>query len=161
MYRTNDDYNLVITGEVSNLDKQYSLIEEQNLSYDFKLESVRDLIADGNMEVQSTYKKYKTFLFLLYQITGPLDVEISFYPEDGEEGYSESTEVSFVVDQDGNASFELKNEIEPDDDLDEDSEEYQNFKKAEEMARGMFEDDKSISFQIGGMDLEKFLEAVS
>lgn len=161
MYRTNDDYNLTFQGNTPDIDKHYGEFEENNISYDYKLEKIKSLVSDGSVELSSTYNEYKTFLFIMYKIIGPLDIEISFYPEDEEEeGYTESTEVKFVVDAQGNASFDLKNEIELDDDIDEDSEEYANFERAKEMARGMFEDDKSVKFSISDMNLENFLETI-
>lgn len=158
MYRTNDDYNLSFDGEVLDLESKYRMIEEHDLSYYYKFDSVKNLILFQNMEVFSTYKEYKKFIFLLYKIIGPLDLEISFYPEEYAEGYTESTEVEFVVDSDGNASFDLTNEVEPDEDLDEDSEEYKNFQIAQ--GRRMFEGDKSLKFSITDMTLESFLETI-
>ena len=98
----------------------------------------------------------KKFLFVLYKIIGAYKIGITFGPEEGELGYQLTTEVTFTVNE-GSASFELNNFIEPDEELDEESEEFTKYKNALDNKQSMFEDDKNLKLDMSSLNMEEFL----
>lgn len=156
MYRTEDQYNIEFSDDINNFDELYSNSSKSNdIDYEFPLDKVKELL-DGNAIFHSTYKVYKKFLFVLYKIIGAYEIGIVFDPEEGELGYQLTTEVTFTVNE-GSASFELNNLIEPDEELDEESEEFSKYKNALDNKKTMFEDDKILELDMSSLNMEEFL----
>ncbi len=111
MYRTLDTYTIKPLGPIYyHLVNSFSkLLEEHNLMADYR--ECFDVLSHGKFEFTTscTYKIYKRFFFMFYQVFGPFTAEVSFNEDYPPEGCGYNTTVNFEVDVDGNYVFALVN----------------------------------------------------
>jgi hypothetical protein len=85
------------------------LLEEHNLLADFR-ECFNALVEEKfQFTTSCTYKSYKRFFLILYQVFGPFTAEISFNEDFPPESCGFNTTVNFEVDGHGNYVFALLN----------------------------------------------------
>ena len=85
-------------------------------------------------------------------------MEIIFTPDVGVLGFQPTTEVTFAVDKKGSASFELINEIEPDEEMEEGSDALASYEMALKDKYTLFEDDKTIELEMPGLNIGSFIK---
>ena len=91
------------------LDNFSRLLEVHDLLADFR--ECFDALATDKIEFTAscTYKKFKRFFFLFYQVFGSFTAEVSFSEDYPPEGCGYNTTVNFEVDADGNYVLALLN----------------------------------------------------
>ena len=111
MYRTLDTYAIKLSRPLhwQMVERFNSLLEKHNLMADFR--QCFDSLTDGKFEFSTScsYKSYKTFFFVFYQVFGPFTAEVSFDEDYPPEGCGYNTTVNFEVDEAGNYVFALLN----------------------------------------------------
>ena len=162
-YRTEDYYYIDDVELGDDFDALYQKAsEEQGIDFRFPLNEVKSMLP-GELTTYSTYDGYAKFLFILQKIIGAYSVEITFSPDPGEIGYSQTTEIYFVVDDMGKATFSLYNGIVPDEvniegePITEDSEEYVPYLEAVEQGLVMFTSDKNLELDLSTISIEEFV----
>lgn len=116
MYRTLDAYKIKLSRPIHwDMVQTFNrLLEEHNLLADFR--ECFDALAEGWFEFTTscTYKSYKRFFLIFYQVFGPFAAEVSFNEDYPPEGCGYNTTVDFEVDRDGNYVFALLNVLSAD-----------------------------------------------
>ena len=165
-YRTEDNYYISEAKTVDNFDLLYEKAsKEHEIDFEFPLDEVKSIF-DGGSILHSTYRAYPKLLFIIHEIIGSYDIEITFSGDQKEFGYSQSTEVNFSVSEDGVASYSLYNNIEPDEltadgePAEEGTDEYAAYKEAKDIGFTMFASDKSVDFNMSDLSLEEFVAKI-
>ncbi len=111
MYRTLDTYTINLPRPIhwDRVEALHGLLEKHNLMADFR--ECLDALADGKFEFTTScsYKTYKKFFSIFYEVFGGFTAEVSFNEDYPPEGCGYNTTVNFEVDKRGNYVFALVN----------------------------------------------------
>ena len=152
MFRTDDNYNLYYDERVS--EDHYTSLKELIGEYQLSSEFPALLGNHFNFTIHNTYNDHRKLLWVLYNVLGPFALTILFAEEEHPHGCEYQARVDFYVDASGSFDYELKNSLFL----------YETKNLSEECDERLtqksigFEIDRRIKGNLGGMDLETFLE---
>jgi hypothetical protein len=116
VYRTLDTYTIKLPQPIHwhTVETFNRLLEEHDLLADFR--GCFDALAQGKFEFTTscTYKSYRRFFLILFQVFGPFSAEVSFNEDYPPEGCGYNTMVNLEVDGGGNYVFALLNVLSAD-----------------------------------------------
>ena len=111
MYRTLDTYTINLSRQIhrNSIDTFCGLLEKHNLMADFG--GSLDALSGRKFEFTTScsYKTFKVFFTMLYEVFGPFAAEVSFNEDYPPAGCGYNTTVNFRVNEEGRYSFALLN----------------------------------------------------